>query len=407
MSFAAWKHRFSSQCLSVVHDQAFGSRTPNYKVIQELDKKVRTWYIPPSLQVPGFGNTKMGVDVEQPSVELTMQRYIAFAIKEITLFYMHRGFFAQALEDNPGDPMGSKYSQSVLAAYTSATSFVGLIESLFKQHPALTERMWFLFTHVFSCAIVLGSIAVKSGMALAPSALSHLDSAYNLFARVSDHTRTGKILPILQKLRERARSTLSSAHQSLPSETATRLSFFGPKVKSEVDELSALGGMTRLVARRSPSSPLYTAPSPNPRNSRTPPPLKESNSYPAPPVDNTNSWQNYTHIQNFNVNINVGDPYASAYPVTTPTPQHQDMPLIYPHHQLQSQTQQQHQYHHQQGGGLPLEVTGPEYYGYALSNGYPTSSMHHQMISSPEVTTPPHDLHDSWHNFMAQYGKQM
>lgn len=26
----------------------------------------------------------MGVDVEQPSVELTMQRYIAFAIKEIS-----------------------------------------------------------------------------------------------------------------------------------------------------------------------------------------------------------------------------------------------------------------------------------------------------------------------------------
>lgn len=69
------------------------------------------------------------------------------------LFYMHRGFFAQALEDSPGDPMGSKYSPSVLAAYSSATSFVGLIESLFHQHPQLTERMWFVFTHVFSCAV--------------------------------------------------------------------------------------------------------------------------------------------------------------------------------------------------------------------------------------------------------------
>jgi len=66
---------------------------------------------------------------------------------------MHRGFFAQALEDSPGDPMGSKYSPSVLAAYSSATSFVGLIESLFHQHPQLTERMWFVFTHVFSCAV--------------------------------------------------------------------------------------------------------------------------------------------------------------------------------------------------------------------------------------------------------------
>jgi hypothetical protein len=66
---------------------------------------------------------------------------------------MHRGFFAQALEENPQDPMGSKYAPSVLAAYTSACTFVGLIESLFKQHPALTERMWFYFMHVFSCAV--------------------------------------------------------------------------------------------------------------------------------------------------------------------------------------------------------------------------------------------------------------
>ena len=113
--------------------------------------------------------------MERPTVELTMQRYITFAIKEISkcstfsnfnfnldihpsclstaLFYMHRGYFAQALEDSPSDPMGSKFAPSVLAAYSSACSFVGLIESLFKQHPGLTERMWFLFTHVFSCAV--------------------------------------------------------------------------------------------------------------------------------------------------------------------------------------------------------------------------------------------------------------
>jgi hypothetical protein len=66
------------------------------------------------------------------------------------IFYMHRGFFARALEDHPNDPLGSKFAPSVLAAYSSACSYVGLIESLFTQHPRLTERMWFLFTHVFS-----------------------------------------------------------------------------------------------------------------------------------------------------------------------------------------------------------------------------------------------------------------
>jgi len=81
---SAWKHRFSSQCLSIVQDQAFGTRTPNYKTIRELNKQARTYYVPPSLQVPGFGGMKISVEPEQPTTELTMQRYIAFAIKEIS-----------------------------------------------------------------------------------------------------------------------------------------------------------------------------------------------------------------------------------------------------------------------------------------------------------------------------------
>ena len=166
---AAWKHRFSSKCLSIVHEQAFGAKVPRYHAISELDKRVRDFYVPPSLRVPGFGGSMEGPHV-QPPVELTMQRYIAFAIKEIctfhrhlsrtladisppALFYLHRGFFAKALEDHPGDPLGSKYAPSVLAAYNSACSFVGLIRSLYSQHSALTERMWFLFTHVFSCSV--------------------------------------------------------------------------------------------------------------------------------------------------------------------------------------------------------------------------------------------------------------
>jgi len=154
--------------MSVVHDQVFGARTPNYKVLQQLDRKVREFYTPPSLQVPGFGGPM--ADVESVPVFLTLQRYVGFAIREmskcstrleqkgtrshpIALFYMHRGFFARAIEDSPDDPLGSKYAPSVLAVYNGACSFVGLVRSLFSQQPILTERMWFLFTHVFSCAV--------------------------------------------------------------------------------------------------------------------------------------------------------------------------------------------------------------------------------------------------------------
>jgi len=66
-----------------VQEQAFGARTPSYKMIQELDKKVRNFYVPPSLRVPGFGGARIEMSMTAPAIELTMQRHTAFAIKEM------------------------------------------------------------------------------------------------------------------------------------------------------------------------------------------------------------------------------------------------------------------------------------------------------------------------------------
>ena len=67
-----------------MHERAFGATVPRYSVISELDKRVRDFYIPPSLRVPGFGGAPMEGPHVQPPIELTMQRYIAFAIKEMS-----------------------------------------------------------------------------------------------------------------------------------------------------------------------------------------------------------------------------------------------------------------------------------------------------------------------------------
>ncbi|KAJ6591842.1 fungal-specific transcription factor domain-containing protein [Mycena vulgaris] len=349
VELSSWKHGWSAECLSVVHDQVFGARAPAYATVQELDKKVRAYYVPPSLQVPGFGGAKLAAEPEQPTVELTMQRYCSFAIKEITLFYMHRGFFAQALEDSPQDPMGSRYGPSVLAAYTSACTFVGLIESLFKQHPALTERLWFYFMHVFSCAIVLGSIAVKPRMALAPSALSHLDSACSLFERVSDRPRTAKILPILRKLKAHAHEALINPDSNY-TDSATRSA---PKVKTEVDELAALGGGTRLVTRRATSSPS------TPSRSASDPASQPASPSPPVMVESPHAWQGFAHVQQ-----DYNDfPQYSIGPGTAPT---YDSP--------------------------GLMQTAPEYYQYAPV-GYP----------GVQDMAPVPDLNYSWQNFMSQF----
>lgn len=81
--------------MSIAFDQAFGAQPPSYKTIQELDKKVRMDYVPPSLRVPGFGThcsngAKLVNDHDPPSIELTMQRYTGFAIKEISTCFAAR-----------------------------------------------------------------------------------------------------------------------------------------------------------------------------------------------------------------------------------------------------------------------------------------------------------------------------
>lgn len=66
----------------------FGARTPSYATVTELDKRVRAYYIPPSLQAPGFGNAPMyTIGSEPPSMRLTMQRYIILAIKEVSEYH--------------------------------------------------------------------------------------------------------------------------------------------------------------------------------------------------------------------------------------------------------------------------------------------------------------------------------
>ncbi|KZT70724.1 hypothetical protein DAEQUDRAFT_724848 [Daedalea quercina L-15889] len=305
MSFAAWKHRFAAQCQSVVHEQVFGARLPSHRQLMELDKKIREFYLPPSLRVRGFGGNKIE-SVTPPTYQQDLQSYCAFSIREITIFYMHRGFFATALQELPDDPLGHKYAPSVLAAYNSACSYVGLIKSNYSQYPRLVGCMWFYLTHVFSCGIVLGAIPSKSpGMKLARSAQSQLDTALGLFEAVGHDPRAAKVLPILRKLKARAEAamveyqTRSSAPRNVPNGISMR----------DDDELGALQGRTRLVSRKSPTvstpsdgaSQTGSSPRDVPEHSPTvayAPPIPDYGStMPSSAQESSTSWQGYTHPQ--------------------------------------------------------------------------------------------------------------
>jgi hypothetical protein len=84
----------------------------------------------------------------------------------IDLLYLHRSFFARAISDHPKDPLGSPYGTSVIAAYRSAGSLVALMRNLHSQLKDLSERIWFLWTHMFSCAVSISLLQVDMNLTL-------------------------------------------------------------------------------------------------------------------------------------------------------------------------------------------------------------------------------------------------
>ncbi|KAI0272650.1 fungal-specific transcription factor domain-containing protein [Gloeopeniophorella convolvens] len=282
-AFNAWKHRFSSECIAAVHDQVFGAKTPTYATILQLDRKLRAYQVPPVLQIAGFGSTcsepKLGSYPE--SVPLILQRHIVLAIREMNLLYMHRGFFARALSDHPKDPLGSPYGTSVIAAYRSAGSLIALMRNLHSQLKEPMERMWFLWTHMFSCAIILGSIVTRCpSLSLAPSALVQLDSACALFAKAAQGFKAEKVLDIMVKLREKAHASLQAFKEGRGSPLIRSGAPSGSEAPTEEDdELAMLGGKTRLVGSGSstttPASPSIIEQSPVSHNPVVPFPLKQ------------------------------------------------------------------------------------------------------------------------------------
>jgi hypothetical protein len=82
---AAWKHRFMSQCVSELQHRIFNSQSmPSYKSIIAFDKKIRDFYVPPSLLVPGFGGAPN--PDEQPTTDLTFERHMTYVLKEMSQY---------------------------------------------------------------------------------------------------------------------------------------------------------------------------------------------------------------------------------------------------------------------------------------------------------------------------------
>lgn len=164
----AWKHRFTSECISPLHVHAFGTNVPTYAAVLQLDEQIRSFPIPPILRLPEPSNGNNS-PVRPDMIGPTLQRYIVFAMREMSelefnLFYLpliptlgrlylHRVFFAKAIIEHPENPLQSPYRDSIEAVFHCAQTFVERMWNLHSQAETICSRLWFLWAHMFSCSV--------------------------------------------------------------------------------------------------------------------------------------------------------------------------------------------------------------------------------------------------------------
>ncbi|KAF8842829.1 hypothetical protein BDN67DRAFT_925562 [Paxillus ammoniavirescens] len=273
LGFGTWCFRYTIECLAPVVEVTQAARPSRYDAVLELDRRIREFSIP---RVESAGPE------HAERISRQMQLFARSHYRELTLLFLHRGFFAQALADFPWDPLRSPFRHSFLSAYQCATVILDATRDQFTEQPVLCARVWRIWSFAFSAAVIIGTVAMgRLGVKLEPDPFEQLDHACTLFleaARTS--VRAQKALPILLRFREKAVEARSGIPQHEPVANLERPGY-SPNLPGEAEMYD---GRTTLATG---SKPLIRAPT---LDSRFPPgaPMASSSKYmqslPAPVI---------------------------------------------------------------------------------------------------------------------------
>ncbi|KAG1767816.1 hypothetical protein EDD22DRAFT_772813 [Suillus occidentalis] len=238
ISFGNWSSHFTKECLAPIIEATQAVKPPTYQTVLELDRKIREFSVPELPNSADFDRAPMVNRSFGPS-----------AYKELTLLFLHRGFFAQAMGDFPSDPLRSPVGRSFMVAYQSASTLITMTNNQFELQPVLCSRVWRIWSFAFSAAVVIGIVAIrKLSIKLDPDPFEHLDKACTLFRDAAQTCiRAKTALPILLRLRQKAvharMGPLQVHHAS------HNRSLKSSESKDEPDELDVFGGRTQLVTK--------------------------------------------------------------------------------------------------------------------------------------------------------------
>ncbi|KAF7974586.1 hypothetical protein HWV62_11856 [Athelia sp. TMB] len=220
-----WSYRFTLECLLPVAKAVLASQPPTYRTILDLDKRIREFHIPVKDQGGAGG-------------ENSMQVFVRSHYSELTLLFLHRGFFAQALTDNPRNPIMSAHGQSFISAYKAACAVLDSTRAQYAHEPGVIARVWRVWSYAFSATVIIGTVAIRSvNSLLDPNPYEKLEQACTLFRSGAEtNSRALRALPILNGMLEKGRQARQSA---LLNTARTPVESY--------DELAIFGGRTGLV----------------------------------------------------------------------------------------------------------------------------------------------------------------
>ncbi|KAG7097069.1 hypothetical protein E1B28_004456 [Marasmius oreades] len=238
VGFYQWKYEFCRDILSQVIELTLTAEPPNYQTVLDLDRKVREKTLPSHL------NMFMNPGDEHCTPSTYMRGCLLGQFRAYTLLYIHRSFFAQAMLDHPLNPLRSPYAPSFLAAYRCASGIIKSSQQHYERFPALCARWWMVWTHLFSAAIIVGTIVTHSpSSTMTPNAYAELSLACTLFEKANHSRRARSAMQILTKLRDKATQIYSQFRSGNP--LPLTLNSVGHDYGD--DELALFGGQTKVV----------------------------------------------------------------------------------------------------------------------------------------------------------------
>ncbi|KZP26820.1 hypothetical protein FIBSPDRAFT_819101 [Athelia psychrophila] len=237
--FWDWKYQIMTGVYGSVIKLTLAANPPSYKTILELDRKVREMTLPPTL--------KAGTDGEGFRLSTYVQSSTLLLFRTQTMLYLHKSFFAQALIDHPENPLLSRYAPSYLAVSACASTIIRTTVQHYEKVPEFCLRWWKIWSHLFSAAIIVGSIVTRAPSSnMASTAYLELGIAVSLFAKgAEDSSRARRAMAILVQLQEKASALFNQFHDGshLPGPRPDLINDQGVAV----DELAIFGGQTSVL----------------------------------------------------------------------------------------------------------------------------------------------------------------